>query len=137
MKDVALLSVVLAVIFSAPLKSFSAETSKIDPRVHHQVQSVGKTRVFVGLNVPNDTKGTPESRDAQLKAIAVAQLAVLNQLAATDYKLTRKPSLSPVLAMEIGADAFTILESSSYVRRVDVAPKLTNPTENIVIHPEK
>lgn len=130
-------SFILTILFYVASNSFSAEKVKVDPRVQQQVQLLGKTRVFVRLNVPNDDKGTSESRNAQLKAIAATQLAVLNQLEGTDYKLTRKPSLSPILAMEIGAVALTVLERSSYIQRVDDVPKLTNPTENVVIHPEK
>ena len=138
MKRIVLSFFMLAVVFQTDSNTLAADAPKIDPRVQSQIQTTGRARVFVRLNVPTEIEGnrSPEARQARLKAIIAAHLALLRELDQTEHKVYRRGDVpSADLSMEIGSDALKVFEDSTNVRKVDHVPKLKNPTENIKILP--
>jgi hypothetical protein len=122
-----------------PLESKSTPSSKIDTKVLEAIQAKGVATVFVRLNVITTTNKTPkpEEKQTQASAIAIAQERVLQELAGTQYKLRRKFETVPTLSMEVGADALTVLERSSYVTRVyEVSKSFSSPAE-VIPHTDK
>ena len=116
----------------------AGEAPKIDAGVQEQVQSSGRARVYVRLNVPDEAEvsHSAELREARREAIAFAHAAVLRELEGTQYKLYPQNMTFATLSMEVGSDALQVLAKSIHVRKVDRVLKARPLTEDIIIQPQ-
>ena len=75
----------------------------------------GRARVIVELRLPGGfhPEGTlgENARDAQRRAILAAQQSVLTAIEGAETRLIRRPTTVPFLALEIGPEALTKLET--------------------------
>lgn len=90
-----------------------SDASEIDAAVRAAVAS-GPARVIVELRLPFDFRPEGELSDQgareQRRAIAAAQEQITTQLSGTQFRVVRRQSTVPFVALEIGADALARLE---------------------------
>jgi hypothetical protein len=118
--------------FTLQSNGLAGEAPKIDASVQEQVQSSGRARVLVRLNVPDEAEvsNSAELREARREAIARAHAAVLRELEQTQYKLYPRDMTAATLSMEVGSDALQVLGKSIHVRKVDRVLKVKGLADN-------
>jgi hypothetical protein len=82
----------------------------------------GTVRVIVQLRVsarPEGELGSPDAVASQRQAIAVAQSAVLKELADTSYRVMRIFETIPFLALDVSPGALQALDESALVMGVE------------------
>lgn len=107
-------------LFAASAISAESPAPDIDPQVRSEVGEQGSVRVLVEMRL---AKGfTPEGKlpnqvaiDAQQRAIAAAQQAVINRLSGSRFKMLYRSSTTPLLSLEITPDALARLEKSGEI----------------------
>jgi len=116
---VAILSLALAAFIASPHLLF-AQSEKIPAEVTAQAVNDAMVPVLVGLNVPWQREDTL-SEDAishQREAIHSVQDELLSELSKVHYKIVRRYDVIPAIALEVGADALSVLGNSTYVTNV-------------------
>jgi hypothetical protein len=99
---------------------FVQQKNKIDPRVWGKANAEGSVHVVVELNTPWQRTGklSKEQEVAQQKTIADAQNQLIAELAGTRHKVERRLENQPLIGLEVGTDALTILDASPLVLHV-------------------
>jgi hypothetical protein len=110
----------LAWLFAASAISAESPAPDIDPQVRSEVGEQGSARVLVDMRLAKSF--TPEGKlpdqgaiEAQQRAIAAAQQSVINRLSGTRFKMLYRSSTTPLLGLEVAADALARLEESGEV----------------------
>jgi hypothetical protein len=82
------------------------------------------------LNVSWHQEGslTDDAIQAQRQAIGSVQTDLLSELSGTKYKIIRQYQMIPSIALEVGADALSVLEKSNRVTNV-LSDRPARPTE--------
>lgn len=113
----------------------TSPSGKVPRELFDQAENTGTVLVLVGLKAPWRPEG-PLSQDllfAQRKAIAAAQEYLLVELSHTRYKITRRYTRIPGIALEVGLEALRVLGNSAVVINVlqDRLPEsaLQSPSE--------
>lgn len=109
-----------ALIFGACTGVSPAQQPKVPPEMWEKAKAEGMVRVLVQLNVPTKSLDSLDNEQAlaQRKMIATVQKELLAELTQTTHKVGRLLENIPVIALEAGVDALTVLERSNHVTKV-------------------
>lgn len=98
-----------------------AQTSAQIPReVIEHTSAHGKAAILIGMNLPwrMESQLSEEQIERQRLQIAAAQDELLKELAGRNFRIVRRYELGPSIALEVGADALSVLARSEWVLNV-------------------
>ncbi|MBM3128784.1 MAG: peptidase S8 and S53 subtilisin kexin sedolisin [Chloroflexi bacterium] len=131
---VLVIAIGLTLLATSQAQPTRAQTGKEIKPLLAQAQTQGAVRVIVGVRAAFQPEGRLNARAAQSqrRAIAQAQDALLNQLAARNARASHKFASIPYLAMTVDANTLTALAASSDVVTIQAdkprAPSLATST---------
>jgi hypothetical protein len=109
----------------------TAQADKIPRELKDRLATDETVLVLVGLNVSWQQEGSlsDDAIQAQRQAIGSVQDDLLSELSGTKYKIIRQYQVIPSIALEVGADALSVLEKSDRVTNV-LSDRPARPAEN-------
>lgn len=100
----------------------TAQQSKVPEKAWEKARKEGFVRVLVTLSVKEIPEGrlNREARDAQRRAIAAGQNALLAELKGTQHRVVGKGRTGNFIILEVNVDALSLLDRSSLAKKVEV-----------------